>query len=165
MSVCPVEFGSHRSLHHLLDPSCQVSQDSAAADSNEPVAEHLKSLSAKLLLVFHKSDFASSYRDYMAEDFTTHHASVPETRNKAEHIDNVRRLLDANPNYRSEILNSSVEFKGASGRRAVVWNLQYIGGLRNGQGRESVAVLHWEKRREGWLCVRFQGLRGVGGYS
>lgn len=163
MSVCCAGLGHHKSLSHLLNTPSRASGQSINCGL-DPVGERLRDISENILLLCNDRDFESPYLSYLAEDFTADHENGPVSRNRVEHAVGIRRLLDANPEYHSEILNSSVQFK-SKGRRAVVWNFLWIGGLRDRQGRESVSLLHWERRARGWVCVRFEGLRGVGGCS
>lgn len=149
-----------------LDKSAVITPTGKVSDFELKVACHLWDLTCATFDILNHKTIDPSALDYLAPDFTstTELSDHPaqDRQDRDTHLAHVHEWIAQNPGLFCKILNGSVKL-GNNNRRATVWltNVLGITGLK-GLQRESVTILEWEKRAEGWRCYSTRSLRGSG---
>ena len=146
-------------------PSPPESSTSENPPKKESIGEYLESLSKTILEINlnQKDTEHPLIIRHMSPAFRGKHDALPKVNNRDDHQGNLKKHLEAQPNFNVEILNHSSEVDDSRGR-ATVYLWYEIHGLAHGLGREAVAVLSWERRQGTWMIMKHQGMRGPSGF-
>ncbi|KAK5124510.1 hypothetical protein LTR85_001727 [Meristemomyces frigidus] len=129
-----------------------------------PTAEYVEAWSVQILNEHcNQKKFELVGTHHMAETFRSEHDGLETAKSLEQHVDILKQHYVANPDFHLEVLNSSSEVDEARGR-ATVYLFYQLTGLNN-TAREAVALLKWERKQNGWLCVKHTGLRGPAGFA
>ena len=121
---------------------------------------HVINLLVFLLEFLNTRSYTDPLIQSLSPDFTSDYESTISARDRETRVENVKKLIDAHPNYHCEILSSSVTIskieEPPSGPCSVSLGFLEI-------QQESVSVLYWDKRVGEWACYRHSGIRDMGG--
>lgn len=145
---------------------------SAESQSEQPVLygntqEHLKFLSRQLINALNTKTFSDAANLLMVQNFSGFHGQDDDNlvaTSRAELIETIEGFLDSNPNFHSDILDTSAEVDEHLGIGKVSI-LRTDTGLAEGPNRETFMELSWIRNGNEWFCNGYQGLRSFPYYA
>ena len=123
--------------------------------------QYVKQLSLDFIACMNTRNFNSPGCQHISPHFEAVHDAEHHSyhaTSRTDTLDFMSRFLDANPGYRTQVLDVSVNVDEAADK-ANAWMLRTCEGLTNCARRESVCHLEWQRQDGDWFCVGYEAIR------
>ncbi|KXT07707.1 hypothetical protein AC578_10175 [Pseudocercospora eumusae] len=125
-------------------------------------AKQLEALTEQLLVGASNQDWRNPIFRHMDPGFTAEfeHAGGRVLDSWQVFVDYHTKVVEANPGYRFEVLNTNADVYESNGS-AVIWALLRVFDHPKDVVRESIVLMQWRRKHNEWKCYKQRVIRGM----